>query len=203
MSTARARPDAAALVGCQQTVLQGSGWSLCLEPTCPRSTVLAPFPPPSLRSTIYGCSFDGAIPDSWAQLGSLQDVAAAPGNPGLCAAAPPGASFSVCNAQDPLCINPLPTNTEACAALAPATPSSSSSFPVAAVAAPLAVAAAFGAVAAGLLWRRRVRRRSADLAASKRKAGLLLEVCERLCITLWKTVPRREDRSACSLACAG
>jgi hypothetical protein len=143
---------------------------------CPRFMLLAASAPGPC-STIFGNNFDGLIPDSWAQFGNLQDVIATPGNPALCPAAPLGASFSVCSAHDPLCINSLPTDTEACTALAPVTPSSTSSFPVAAVAAPLAVAAALAVVVAGLLWRRRTRRRSADLASARAKADLPVQVC--------------------------
>ena len=105
-------------------------------------------------------SFTGVIPTSWLQLASLEKVVLQPGNPGLCAQAPPGASFSLCGAN-PLC-QPGSLNTSACAVVAPSSSSGSSgddggsSFPVAAVAVPVALVAALMAAGASYwLWRRR------------------------------------------------
>ena len=109
--------------------------------------------------TVYGNNLEGTIPTSWSQLLDLQEVILQPGNEALCPMAPEGATFDICAADDVLCMGGLSTDTAACSDV----PSDSgSSFPVVAVAVPVAVAGVMAAVLAALLWRRRQRRRAAD-----------------------------------------
>ncbi|KAL4447629.1 hypothetical protein ABPG75_004848 [Micractinium tetrahymenae] len=117
-------------------------------------------PDPATLETLEmaGNAFIGTIPASWAQLPQLTEVVLQPGNPGLCAEAPPGAAFQLCSYDSPLCLQ-QDLDTSACPVVpSPAGSSSSSSFSVAAVAAPVAVVAVAAAVAGLLLWRRQRRR---------------------------------------------
>ena len=87
-----------------------------------------------------------------------------PGNPDMCTSVPQGATFSLCVADDFLCLSsPEPSNASNCQALATtaASDESSTSFPVAAVAVPVAVVGASAVAVAGFwAWRRQHRRRA-------------------------------------------
>ena len=136
-------------------------------------------------------SFTGSIPDSWVQLAELQRVTVQPGNSGMCTVVPASASFSVCQAGSASarsgCEAPAPTagqqcdagsGTQAVATQAAAAGSSSSSssdgssFPVAAVAAPVAIVGAAALAAVGYLgWRRRKRAISTASGADMERGG--------------------------------
>lgn len=105
-------------------------------------------------------SLRGSVPDSWAQLQSLQRVDTGPGNAGMCSQVPANAAFKVCTQGDVLCVELPPSNQGACAEPGPS--DDGSSFPVAAVVVPVAVVAV--ALAAGYWWYRRRKRQRAQQA---------------------------------------
>lgn len=112
-------------------------------------------------------SLQGSIPASWDGMPSLRRIDLQPGNPQACPQAPAGSSFRVCSEGDVLCVSQLPYDESLCqGAPYPDDGSGGSSFPVAAVAVPVAVVgAAVIATWAYWLWRRR-RRAAARRAAS-------------------------------------
>ncbi len=126
--------------------------------------------------TLQGNSLTGTVPASWGKLQQLSRVTLLPGNPGLCADKPPGANFKVCQADDQLC-RPSSSDDAVCAALG-STGSDSSSFPVAAVAVPVAVVGALGLAAGGfLVWRKRQQQAAVEpssTASAVYKASLLI-----------------------------
>lgn len=121
---------------------------------------MAPLPVLLPPRSIEGNQLKGKVPDSWAALKALKQIDVQPGNPDLCTAAPPGASFQMCVANSRLCKAPLvPSNNSACSASQPPPPptgessggsSSDSGVPVAAIAVPVAVVGA--AALAGLVY---------------------------------------------------
>lgn len=84
------------------------------------------------------------------QLPALIEVVLQPGNPDACTSVPSGATFQVCRDGDALCL-PIAADPNACAA---APSDDGSSFPVAAVAVPVAVVACAAVVVAGYMWYR-------------------------------------------------
>ena len=97
---------------------------------------------------------------------SLRRIDLQPGNPQSCPQVPAGSSFKVCSEGDVLCVSPLPYNDSLCQSSPnPDDGGSGSSFPVAAVAVPVAVVGAAVVATWGYwLWRRR--RRAARQAAA-------------------------------------
>lgn len=73
-----------------------------------------PYPQNLKTLTIYGNSFSGSIPPSWAQLGKLEQVTLQPGNADVCAALPEDANFQLCISGDLLCWTPC-NQVQACA----------------------------------------------------------------------------------------
>ncbi|KAL4424194.1 hypothetical protein ABPG75_001495 [Micractinium tetrahymenae] len=120
-----------------------------------------------LRSLVLNSNdLTGTVPASWLQLASLRDVVVAPGSPGLCAAPPMGAQFTLCSADDLLCLASVPITDGTCPG---GDSDGGSGFPAAAVAVPVAlVGAAAVAVAAFLGWRRRKRRAAAGPAVAEK-----------------------------------
>lgn len=103
--------------------------------------------------TLHGNNLTGAVPASWGNLAQLSRVTLLPGNPGLCVHKPAGTNFKVCQAEDQLC-RPVDSASTECAATGSS--GGSSSFPVAAVAVPVAVVGALALAAGGfLVWRKR------------------------------------------------
>lgn len=112
-----------------------------------------------------GNALSGTIPASWAQLPRLRQVVVQPGNAAMCAEAPAGAAFQLCQAGDRIsevsCQAAVPSDASQCGGQPSG--NSSSSFPVAAVAVPVAVVGTAALAAAGyVLWRRRRRTMSAQ-----------------------------------------
>lgn len=104
--------------------------------------------------TLQANNLTGTVPASWVNLKQLSRVTLFPGNPGLCGDKPGGANFKVCHADDQLC-RPVASDDALCTALG-STGGSGSSFPVAAVAVPVAVVGALAIAAGGLLvWRKK------------------------------------------------
>jgi hypothetical protein len=114
--------------------------------------------------TVTGNNLSGSVPDSWAQLASLDRITMQPGNPDMCTGLPPDAVFKLCKAGDQLCLDQPVSNSSNCAPPPPPAPASASSFPVVAVAVPVTMVVLAAIVAAGLLWRRQRRRAQAAAA---------------------------------------
>lgn len=105
--------------------------------------------------TLQGNNLTGTVPASWANLKQLSRITLYPGNPGLCGHKPGDASFKVCHADDQLLCRPVASDDALCTALG-STGGSGSSFPVAAVAVPVAVVGALTIAAGGfLVWRKK------------------------------------------------
>ena len=103
-------------------------------------------------------------------MGSLKSVVMQPGNPDMCTSLPVNATFSLCVEGDYFCTEtPTPSNSPSCASSPPPGgggtgsdgTTGGSSFPVAAVAVPVAVVGVVALIAGSLLWRRQRRRASA------------------------------------------
>uniref|UniRef100_A0A1D2A5N4 Protein kinase domain-containing protein n=2 Tax=Auxenochlorella protothecoides TaxID=3075 RepID=A0A1D2A5N4_AUXPR len=132
---------------------------------------------------VQGNALSGFVPSSWAQLSSLQRLVVRPGNEELCGPLPGGSAFVVCSEAGANCTRSDSAFTGSyCAGLEatpppPASPDSGtgSSFPVAAVVAPIVAVLALGAAAALCLVLRRRRRRAAAVEADAKAAQVAAE----------------------------
>lgn len=111
----------------------------------------------------------GAVPSSWLQLPSLELVQVQPGNSQLCTGSlPESAQFDLCPVGYVICsAESLTPDGPQCSA---SSSGGSGSFPVAAVAVPVAVVAAAALVAAAFFVVRRRRRAAVASAAASSKA---------------------------------
>ncbi|KAK2080725.1 hypothetical protein QBZ16_000579 [Prototheca wickerhamii] len=118
------------------------------------------------RVAIQRNQLTGTIPASWSQLPSLTALTVRPGNDGLCAALPEGSSIQFCEEQWGSCTATDQTSAGNGSCVAPDPISTGgSSFPVAAVVAPVVSVVVLGALLALFFWWRRRRRRRQAAAA--------------------------------------
>ena len=97
---------------------------------------------------------------------ALRRIDLQPGNAEACPQAPAGSSFKVCSVGDVLCVSQLPYNDSLCQGSPYPDDGGGSSFPVAAVAVPVAVVGAAVIATWAYWWWRRRRRAAARRAAS-------------------------------------